>query len=300
MWLLGLIAFIAILAGLVFQFGPMVLGKKYPSELPHGGKLFLGGGALGLLIAILNPFYIVEGGHRGVVSNWGAIQNQELGEGLNFVIPIMQKVDPWDVRIFKLETDSSTVSSDTQTITSKSTLNYHADPKMVAEIKQSVGNDYADKIIPQVIQQSLKSITAKYTLIELTSKRNEVRDQVEVLIRNSLIKYHIIVDDYAIVNFEFSDQFEDAIEKKQIASQDVERAQLELQKAQTDAQQQLAKAQAEAAGLKAQREQITSELLELRRIEVNRIQAEKWDGKMPSTVVQSSGGNLLQLPLGGK
>lgn len=65
----------------------------------------LGGGAFAFLslVVALNPFYIVEGGHRGIVTKLGAIQNTELEEGLNIVNPLFDHVEQWDVRVFKLQ-----------------------------------------------------------------------------------------------------------------------------------------------------------------------------------------------------
>ena len=250
----------------------------------------LGGGAFSFLalVVALNPFYIVDGGHRGIVTKLGAIQNTELEEGLNIINPLFDHVEQWDVRVFKLQVKSPSASSDLQTIQTESALNYHVNPSKAAELKQKVGANYADVIIAPTIQESLKAATAKYPIQELTAKRAIVRDEAKALIVAKLAPYYIVVDDYSILNFDFSDKFEAAIESKQVAEQRSEQAKFELEKVQIDSQQALARAQAEAEGLKAQREQITEGLLELRRIENQRLAIEKWSGNVPTYMMGDS------------
>lgn len=252
--------------------------------------------ALFLLVTIFNSYYIVDGGNRGIVSTLGAIQMKELEEGLNWVNPYTDSVDQWDVRVAKSTTKSSTFSSDMQTIETESTLNYHPKPNMVAELKQSVGSDYADRIIAPVVQEALKAVTAKYSIQQLAAERNTVRDQAKDLIVQKLAPYGIVIDNYAITNFNFSDKFEAAIEQKQVAEQAAEKAKFDLEKVKTDAQQAIARAEAEAAGLKAQKEQITPELLKLRQIEVEKIKWERWDGVLPRTLMDSKTPVMMNMP----
>ena len=240
------------------------------------------------ILVVLNPFVIIDGGKRGVVTRLGAIQQTELQEGLNIVNPLFDKVDQWDVRVFKSQVKSASVSSDLQTINTESALNYHVDPDKAAELKQKVGSDFADVIIAPVIQESLKASTAKYPIQELTANRALVRDAAKALIIAKLAPYYIKVDDYSILNFDFSDKFEAAIEAKQVSEQRAEQAKFELQKVEIDSQQALARAKAEAEGLKAQREQITDGLLELRRIENQKLAIDKWDGSVPHYMMGNS------------
>lgn len=250
----------------------------------------IGAGLFGTaaILVVLNPFVIIDGGKRGVVTRLGAIQPTELQEGLNIVNPLFDKVDQWDVRVFKSQVKSASVSSDLQTINTESALNYHVDPEKAAELKQKVGSDFADVIIAPVIQESLKASTAKYPIQELTANRALVRDAAKALIIAKLAPYYIKVDDYSILNFDFSDKFEAAIEAKQVSEQRAEQAKFELQKVEIDSQQAIARAKAEAEGLKAQREQITPELLELRRIEMQGKAIEKWDGSVPQYMMGNS------------
>mgnify|MGYP000346599460 FL=1 len=278
-FILGLLALICIVCAF--------LPKQF--DLPSG--LFkIGAGIFGVLTILfaLNPFVIIDGGKRGVVTRLGAIQSIELQEGLNIINPLFDKVDQWDVRVFKSQVKSASVSSDLQTINTESALNYHVDPEKAAELKQKVGSDFADVIIAPVIQESLKASTAKYPIQELTANRALVRDAAKALIIAKLAPYYIKVDDYSILNFDFSDKFEAAIEAKQVSEQRAEQAKFELQRVEIDSQQAIARAKAEAEGLKAQREQITPELLELRRIEMQARAIEKWHGDVPQYMMGNS------------
>lgn len=278
-FILGLLAAIYIVCAF--------LPKQF--DLPSGlFKIGAGIFAVLTLLFALNPFVIIDGGKRGIVTRLGAIQPTELQEGLNIINPLFEKVDQWDVRVFKSQVKSASVSSDLQTINTESALNYHVDPEKAAELKQKVGSDFADVIIAPVIQESLKASTAKYPIQELTANRALVRDAAKALIIAKLAPYYIKVDDYSILNFDFSDKFEAAIEAKQVSEQRAEQAKFELQKVEIDSQQALARAKAEAEGLKAQREQITDGLLELRRIENQKLAIDKWDGSVPHYMMGNS------------
>lgn len=278
-FILGLLAAIYIVCAF--------LPKQF--DLPSGlFKIGAGIFAVLTLLFALNPFVIIDGGKRGIVTRLGAIQPTELQEGLNIINPLFEKVDQWDVRVFKSQVKSDSVSSDLQTIGTESALNYHVDPDKAAELKQKVGSNFADVIIAPVIQESLKASTAKYAIQELTANRALVRDAAKALIVAKLAPYYIKVDDYSILNFDFSDKFEAAIEAKQVSEQRAEQAKFELQKVEIDSQQALARAKAEAEGLKAQREQITDGLLELRRIENQKLAIDKWDGSVPHYMMGNS------------
>lgn len=287
-FILGLLAAIYIVCAF--------LPKQF--DLPSGlFKIGAGIFAVLTLLFALNPFVIIDGGKRGIVTRLGAIQPTELQEGLNIINPLFEKVDQWDVRVFKSQVKSDSVSSDLQTIGTESALNYHVDPDKAAELKQKVGSNFADVIIAPVIQESLKASTAKYAIQELTANRALVRDAAKALIVAKLAPYYIKVDDYSILNFDFSDKFEAAIEAKQVSEQRAEQAEFELQKVEIDSQQALARAKAEAEGLKAQREQITDGLLELRRIENQAKYLDKWNGQLPSTLITHDKPNIMGLPM---
>jgi regulator of protease activity HflC (stomatin/prohibitin superfamily) len=123
-----------------------------------------------------------------------------------------------------------------------------------------------------------------------------VRDAIGALLREKMQRHGLILDEFAIVNFAFSRSFAEAIENKVKAEQEKLKAERDLQRIEVEAKQKVASAKAEADALALQRQQITSDLLQLRKIENEREAIRKWDGKLP----QVTGGNVPFIQLGAK
>lgn len=244
----------------------------------------VGGGALLLLaIWILNPFVIIGPGERGVVLNFGAVQKEVMDEGLHLRVPIMQKVVIMDVKVQKGEGQGDAASKDLQQVTTNVALNYHLDPARVADTFQTVGTLAAvgDRIILPAVQESVKAATALYTAEELVSRRQEVRDKIRSLLRERLNKNGVIVDEFSIVNFAFSREFSNAIEAKTTAEQLKLKAERDLERIRIEGEQKITGARAEAEALRLQKENVTENLIELRKIEMQQRAIEKWDGRLP-------------------
>lgn len=244
----------------------------------------LAGGFVVLIVFwILNPFVVIGAGERGVVMNFGAVQKDILGEGLHMRVPIMQKVVIMDVRVQKGEGQGDAASKDLQQVTTNVALNYHLDPARVAETYQTVGTLAAvgDRIILPAVQESVKAATALYTAEELVSRRQEVRDQIRTNLRDRLVKNGVIVDEFSIVNFSFSREFNVAIESKTTAEQLKLKAERDLERIRIEAEQKISSAKAEAESLRLQKEIVTENLIKLRQIEMQQKAIDKWDGKLP-------------------
>ncbi len=247
-------------------------------------------GALFLLLAFflfLNPFVIVGAGERGVVLNFGAVSPTVLGEGLHLRIPIMQKIKKMDVKVQKSQTDAEAASKDLQETFSTIALNFHILPEKVNVIYQKLGTDFKERIIDPAVQEVVKAVTAKYTAMEVITQREKVRSEIRDLLKQRLMIYNIIVDDFSIVNFKFSNQFSQAIEQKQTAEQLAFKAQRDLERIKIEAEQKVTQARAEAEALRLQKENVTPGLVKLRQIEASLKAIEKWDGHMPKVAGNS-------------
>lgn len=229
----------------------------------------------------LNPFVIIGAGERGVVLNFGAVSPTVLDEGLHFRIPIMQRIIKMDVKVQKSQTDAEAASKDLQETFSTIALNFHILPAKVNWIYQKIGADFKERIIDPAVQEVVKAVTAKYTAVEVITQREKVRSEIRELLKQRLNVYNIIVDDFSIVNFKFSNQFTQAIENKQTAEQLALKAQRDLERIKIEAEQKVTQAQAEAEALRLQKENVTTPLVKLRQIEATLKAIEKWDGHMP-------------------
>ena len=240
-----------------------------------------------LFFMILKPWVQIGAGERGVVLNFGAVQQAVLGEGLHFRIPIMQKVVPMDVKVQKATTDATASSSNLQEVSSTVAINYHIMPDRANIVYQSIGIEFKDRIIDPAVQEVVKAVSARYSAEDLITKRSAVSDAMKSTLTERLFAHNIAVDALSIVGFSFSKIYMDAVESKQTAEQLAMKAQRDLERIKIEGEQKIASAKAEAEALRLQRENISPDLLELRKIEANLEAIKKWNGILPSVTGES-------------
>ncbi len=238
--------------------------------------------ALVVVVVLSGALVIVGPGQRGVLMNFGAVSPNVWGEGLHFKIPVYQNVVRMDVRVQKEVTEASSASKDLQDTHSTIAVNFNIIPDKAGWVFQNIGMGYKERVIDPVTQEVVKAVTAKFTAVELITNREKVRTEIKEVLKARLLDYNIAVVDVSIVNFKFSAQFTQAIENKQTAEQMALKAQRDLDRIKIEAQQKVAQAQAEAEALRLQRQNVTAELVELRRIEAMQEAIRKWNGVMPN------------------
>jgi regulator of protease activity HflC (stomatin/prohibitin superfamily) len=245
--------------------------------------------AILFVFLVFRPWVQVGAGERGVVLNFGAVQDTVLGEGLHFRMPIKQKVAIVDVKVQKATTDAASASSDLQDVTSSVALNFHVIPDKANVVYQTIGVEFKERIIDPAIQEIMKAVSAKYTAEELITKRASVSDAMKEALTERLLAYNIAVDAFSIVAFSFSPVFTEAIEAKQTAEQLALKSKRDLERIKIEAEQKVAAAKAEAEALRLQRANISRDLIELRKVEANLKAIEKWNGILP----QVTGGGAV-------
>jgi regulator of protease activity HflC (stomatin/prohibitin superfamily) len=230
-----------------------------------------------IIFLVLNPFVQVDRGERGVVMNWGAVSNNILGEGLHWRLPIQQSIHKMNVQEVKYVTTSASYSKDTQTVDTEVAFNYLLDASKVNIIYQTIGDNKTVEavIIDPAIQETQKQVFARYTAQDLLDKRAEINNEINKDLVNRLQDKGIILKSFSILNFDFSDAYEQAVEQKQVAAQDALKAENKLKQVQFESEQRLTQARAEAEAIKIQADAITSqggaEYVNLKKIE-------KWNG----------------------
>lgn len=227
-------------------------------------------------------FIIVQAGHRGILLQLGAVQPKVFEEGLHFKIPFVQSVVPIEVRVQKTESSQVSASRDLQTVSTTVAVNYHLDGNTVNALYQKVGLEYQARIVDPAIGEALKAVTAGYTAEELISKRSEVSASVKEALAQKLGVYNMILDEINITEFKFSEEFDRAIEQKQIAEQQALKSKLDLERIKIEKEQEITRAQAQAEALRLQKQEVTPELIKLREIEAQLEAIKKWDGKLPN------------------
>lgn len=234
-----------------------------------------------LVLVFFKPWAQVGAGERGIVLNFGAVQDKVLNEGIHFRMPMMQEIVLMDVKIHKVITDAASASSDLQDVALSVALNYHIIPDKANVVYQTIGIDFKERMIDPAIQEVMKAVSARYTAEELITKRPAVSSEMQESLTKRLLPSNISVDAFSIVSFSFSKIFTDAIEAKQTAEQNALKAKRDLDRILVEADQTIAAATAEAEALRLQKMNISPDLIELRKIEANLKAIEKWNGILP-------------------
>ncbi len=231
-----------------------------------------------VIFFVINPLVIIGAGDRGVVFNRATgVEEKILGEGVHFRIPLVQSVVSMTVRVQKDEVAAEAASKDLQTVNTTIVVNYHLAADKVNKIYQQVGDEeiVLDRILKPAVHEVVKAATARLTAEEILTKRPELKTNIDTLLGERLLGYNIILDDVSIVDVEFSKEFNDAIEAKQIAEQDAQKAKFVTQKAEQDALAEINRAKGSAEAQRLQQQTLTQEILQKQAIE-------KWDGKFPT------------------
>jgi regulator of protease activity HflC (stomatin/prohibitin superfamily) len=252
-----------------------------------------------LFIFFWGSFAIVPAGHRGVVLWWGSVEKRIMGEGLNFKVPIAERVIKVDVKVqphpFK-EIDAA--SKEYQMVKLTGMMNFHIDPSYVNDLYQKVGLDFANKVIDPAFNDFVKEVVPIYQITEILPKREDIRKRAMTKLGDNLARYHIIVDDIYFANIRFSPEYEKAIEAKQVAQQQVETQRQVLFQREIEAQQKVATAKGEAESILvvAQGQAKANDALSrsISPILVQYKSIEKWNGILP----QVSGGGIPLIDIG--
>ena len=246
-----------------------------------------------LLILLAGAVGTVGAGQRGVLLRFGAVTGEIKDEGLYFKVPFAEKVVLMSTQIQKYSAPASSSSKDLQVVTTEVTLNYQLNASSIGETYRAMRQDYESRVIQPFIQEAVKSTAANFDAEQLITQRPRVKAELQDLIMKRLAPLGIGVVELSITDFRFTQVFQDSIEAKVKAVQQALEAENALRRVGFEAQQAITKATAEAKGLELQKAQVTSQLLELRQIEVQRAAVEKWNGVLPQVV--TSGGPVPML-----
>lgn len=228
-------------------------------------------GVIGLfiLITIFSSFTTVKSGEVGLKVRFGRITDSSITEGINFKIPYVDKIAKVNIKVQKAEMAIESSTKDLQIVNTNIAVNYRIDPEKASYLYKTVGNAYEETVLNPAIKESIKTAIAQYTAEEITVNRNEVSESCLKAIQEKVLKYGIVIEDFNLTDFGFSEAYSQAIEEKQVAEQNKQKAELE-------AQAKIVQAQAEKEANDLLRQTLTEEVLIQQFIE-------KWNGQLPST-----------------
>ena len=274
-------------------------------------------GIVALLVVILaaDSFTTVPVGSTGILLTFGKVEDgKALSEGLHLKLPLVQRIVSMDNRVKKLELNTEAFSKDIQTVSATLAVNYRLQAEKSFAIYKTHGTQYEQNIIVPATHEVLKSVCAQYTAEELISKRAESSDMMRDELDAKISGMGITVTDFNIIDFDFSDEFINAVEAKQVAEQvkkkaatenetaiaqaerekqvSIKQSEAEAERVRIEAEAQAqstliaAQAQADAVKLAADAEayRMQNEGKYVSDSLIDKILAENWDGKLPNVV----------------
>jgi regulator of protease activity HflC (stomatin/prohibitin superfamily) len=239
-----------------------------------------------LIVGALTSGFAVQAGNVGVVTTFGRVEPGVLEPGFHLRVPFVTIIHQIDVRVqphsFQ-EIDAASLEQ--QSVKLTGTMNYHLDPQRANELFQTVGLDFASKVIDPAFSDYIKEVVPKYRASDMLQKRDEIRRTTRDKLTENLSRYGIIVDDIYISNIAFSPEYQQAIEQKQTAQQNVGREEQLLAQKEIQARQRvveakgLADAAVETARGEAEANRVRADSLSPQLVQY--LQTQKWDGKLP-------------------
>ena len=226
---------------------------------------------------------IIDPQERGVRVSMGVASNEVLEPGPQYWIPFISKVKAVPVKIQKIEIEKSeAVSKDSQEMSVHVVVNYQIEPSAVVTVVKEFGSEEiaVDTVLVPAVHEVLKQATAKKALMEVLSKRDELKKEVDESLMERMSKYGIKVRDVSIVNLTFSHEFSKSVERKMVAEQEAKQAEYAAEKAKNEAKALVNTAQGQADAQKLLLSSLTPLILQ-------KLAIEKWKGDVPMVV----GGN---------
>lgn len=264
-----------------------------------------------IILMMLNPLYKISANERGVLLNWGDASNQIVTPGLHMRVPLQQKIQKFSIQPIQLDEDvavseEGAITKDNQTIGSNMTVFYKYIPERMPEMYSQYGSQKINDIFSQTLKESFKAEIGNYTIFELATVQDEVRNNVFARLQEKMAVYPVTLTELKITNYDWSDDFDTQIKETMNRSQQVKQkeqeklmAEQEAQKGvvQATAQKQIAITVAEgekaATQLKADAKALEGEgikkynqavavnwdiELQKMNLEIAKIKAERWNG----------------------
>lgn len=271
----------------------------------HIPKL-IGLGVVGVFVLtiMLGSFYTVDQGERVVVTSNGAVSS-EAGPGLHFKTPWIESIERFEVRTAKYkEPTFQAYSKDIQPVDVIMSVNLRADPGMVKEIYSQLGSNYIERIVTPAVLQASKEIFGKYAANDIVNLRDKIATDIREDLMSKLSALGVIIETVQVEDIKFSPAFVQSIEQRMQSEVEVKKREQQLRTTEVEAQQALAVAQGKANATKAEADaeafRITvvaksqaeairtqGDALRANPLFVELTKANKWDGKMPTTMLPS-------------
>lgn len=244
---------------------------------------------------------VVFPGQRALVwDRWdGTKKSPVLGEGIHFLIPFWERPLFVDVRTTPKEIDTRTGSKDLQNVSISLRVLYRPKEDKLVQIANDIGLDYSERILPSVGNEIMKAVVAQYDAGELITQRESVSHQIRNALTERANNFHIHLDDVSITHLGFSSEYTSAIEAKQVAQQDAERARFLVLKAEQEMKAAIIRAEGESEAARLIGEATAkygSSIVELRKLEAAKEVAETLSTSKKLVFIPNSTNMIMSMP----
>ncbi|OQE41395.1 hypothetical protein PENCOP_c005G02083 [Penicillium coprophilum] len=223
---------------------------------------------------VQNSLYDVKGGTRAVIfDRVSGVQEKVVNEGTHFLVPWLQRAIVYDVRTKPRNISTTTGSKDLQMVSLTLRVLHRPEVPKLPQIYQSYGTDYDERVLPSIGNEVLKAIVAQFDAAELITQREAVSNRIRTDLMKRAGQFNIALEDVSITHMTFGKEFTRAVEQKQIAQQDAERARFIVERAEQERQANVIRAEGEALSAEIISKAVAkagSGLIEIRRIEASK------------------------------
>eukprot|EP00668_Euglena_longa_P014920 GGOE01018957.1.p1 GENE.GGOE01018957.1~~GGOE01018957.1.p1 ORF type:complete len:300 (-),score=61.56 GGOE01018957.1:229-1101(-) len=243
--------------------------KKPPAG---GGAIVKAAAGVGIAACLANSFFFVEGGHKAIVFNaFSGLGNRVYSPGMNFKLPFVEWPIIYDCRTRPSEISSASGSRDLQMVDLTLRVLYRPGNNLT-QLYRTLGTNYAQRLLPSVGNEVMKSVLAQYNVSELLTRRQDVSAEISTHLVNRCKQFNVMVEDVAIVHLTFGREYSSAVEAKQVAQQQAERARFQVEQAVQEKRSKIVLAEGEAESAKLIGEAVKKNpgFMQLRQIEAAR------------------------------
>ncbi|KAM3418635.1 Prohibitin-1 [Cercospora zeina] len=218
--------------------------------------------------------YDVKGGTRAVIfDRMRGVSDQVVNEGTHFLVPWLQKAITFDVRTKPRNISTTTGSKDLQMVSLTLRVLHRPEVQQLPKIYQNLGQDYDERVLPSIGNEVLKAIVAQFDAAELITQREAVSNRIRAELLKRASEFNIALEDVSITHMTFGREFTKAVEEKQIAQQEAERARFIVEKAEQERQANVIRAEGESEAAEVISKAVAKSgdgLIQIRRIETQK------------------------------